>query len=110
MIKDDKPPLDEALLKHFGVKGMRWGVKKTEIHDQAKAKTQQTLKRASLEYETAATVAGVALVGLAFANSPKAQAAMKLPTAIAVKYMRTKEHRQKVYRAIRKTGVLYSKI
>jgi len=25
---DDKPPLDEALLAHFGVKGMKWGVRK----------------------------------------------------------------------------------
>jgi hypothetical protein len=28
MIVEDKPPLDEALLKHFGVKGMHWGVRK----------------------------------------------------------------------------------
>lgn len=28
MIHDHKPPLDEALLIHFGVKGMKWGVRK----------------------------------------------------------------------------------
>lgn len=28
MIIQEKPPLDEDLLKHYGVKGMRWGVRK----------------------------------------------------------------------------------
>lgn len=28
MILDDKPPLDEALLEHHGIKGMRWGVRR----------------------------------------------------------------------------------
>lgn len=30
MIHDQKPPLDEALLMHYGIKGMHWGVRKTE--------------------------------------------------------------------------------
>jgi hypothetical protein len=28
VILDDKPPLDEALLEHHGIKGMRWGVRR----------------------------------------------------------------------------------
>lgn len=29
MTIEEKPPLDEALLEHFGVKGMKWGVRKS---------------------------------------------------------------------------------
>lgn len=29
----EKPPLNEAYLAHFGVKGMRWGVRKSDPHD-----------------------------------------------------------------------------
>jgi hypothetical protein len=28
MLHDQKPPLDEALLAHHGIKGMHWGVRK----------------------------------------------------------------------------------
>lgn len=28
MLDDDKPPLDEALLIHYGMRGMKWGVRK----------------------------------------------------------------------------------
>lgn len=31
MIVDEKPPLDEDLLAHFGVKGMHWGARKGKI-------------------------------------------------------------------------------
>lgn len=30
MITEEKPTLDEDLLMHFGIKGMKWGVKKAE--------------------------------------------------------------------------------
>lgn len=31
MITDEKPPLDEDLLMHFGIRGMRWGVRKHDL-------------------------------------------------------------------------------
>lgn len=37
MIDDLKPPLDEALLIHFGVKGMKWGVVNQELAHPRKA-------------------------------------------------------------------------
>lgn len=30
MLHEQKPPLDEDLLKHYGVKGMRWGVRRSD--------------------------------------------------------------------------------
>lgn len=30
ILGDAKPPLDEALLEHYGVKGMRWGVRRDQ--------------------------------------------------------------------------------
>lgn len=37
MIVHDKPPLDGALLEHFGVKGMKWGVHRTKETSEEKA-------------------------------------------------------------------------
>jgi hypothetical protein len=52
----EKPPLDEALLIHYGVKGMRWGQRSTRIEgvsrrtDHEASKDAQEFARAKLFY------------------------------------------------------------
>lgn len=41
MIVLEKPPLDEALLIHYGIKGMKWGVRKESDEARAYRKTAQ---------------------------------------------------------------------
>lgn len=45
MIDQNKPPLDEALLEHFGVKGMRWGVRKQPPRPPTRNQQIQSLTR-----------------------------------------------------------------
>lgn len=44
MIHTDKPPLDNALLEHHGVKGMRWGVRGARSSVGGVLRTQATRK------------------------------------------------------------------
>lgn len=44
MIHDYKPPLDEDTLIHFGVKGMKWGVRHDPGHVGERAKTKKIVK------------------------------------------------------------------
>ena len=52
-----KPPLDEALLEHFGVKGMKWGVRKERTSAEKKA----LAKKVALGVGTLLVVAGAAI-------------------------------------------------
>lgn len=73
MITADKPALNEDLLVHFGIKGMRWGVRKYESKDERLRKVNKQLlkegwradQHASARARTArgATAAGLLLLG-----------------------------------------------
>lgn len=52
MIGDDKPPLDEDTLIHFGVKGMKWGVRKDD-HPGASRKTNHEARKDATEFARA---------------------------------------------------------
>lgn len=52
MIDDDKPPLDEALLMHVGVRGMKWGVRKSD-HPGASRATNRTAHKDAVEFARA---------------------------------------------------------
>lgn len=45
MTIQEKPPLDEALLMHFGVKGMKWGVHKERTNQQKIQAINRKIKR-----------------------------------------------------------------
>jgi hypothetical protein len=45
MLMDDKPPLDEDLLIHFGVKGMRWGHRKSSSDSGSGAPPKKPVKK-----------------------------------------------------------------
>lgn len=69
--QENKPPLDEALLAHFGVKGMHWGVRKKredsgeQTHNQSnEQQTTKPKKYFGLTKKQAIIGAGV-LVGIA---------------------------------------------
>lgn len=106
----EKPPLDELTVQHFGVKGMHWGTRKQEVRSNIQNRSRTFGNRSKLEFETAATLVGVAALGLAFANSPRAQSVMKVPASAAVHYMSDKDHRRKVGRVLKKVGVFYYKL
>lgn len=55
MIVSQKPPLEEAYLAHFGVKGMKWGVRKD------KRFTEQQIKRTK-KVATAGAIATAAIL------------------------------------------------
>lgn len=63
MIVIDKPALDEDLLVHFGVKGMRWGRRKASSSDgSSDKKPMSTKKKVAIGAGVAAGVAGAAAV------------------------------------------------
>lgn len=65
MLLDEKPPLDEDLLAHFGVKGMHWGQRK-EKASSAKPKSAQAQMNARLARRRVIadrTTKGVLIVG-----------------------------------------------
>jgi hypothetical protein len=47
--QDDKPPLEEFALQHYGVKGMRWGVRRSRT-ERAAAKDAKEFARAKMFY------------------------------------------------------------
>lgn len=61
MLQDTKPPLDEALLIHYGVKGMRWGVRRKRP-DEAERKARFGPKAKKIALATAG-VAGALAAG-----------------------------------------------
>lgn len=62
MIIEEKPSLDEALLEHFGVKGMHWGVRKKEnlTNKQQIARINKKISKLDIENRY---VEGAGLVG-----------------------------------------------
>jgi hypothetical protein len=61
MFIDDKPPLEEAYLEHFGVKGMRWGQRKPEEQGQPRQSLSTNQKRA---VKAVAIAGGVAVTAI----------------------------------------------
>jgi hypothetical protein len=63
MLAADKPPLEEVYLEHFGIKGMRWGVRKAEDKGQGQqhASLSQNQHRA---VKAAAITGGVLLAAV----------------------------------------------
>ena len=63
MIVIDKPPLDEDLLVHFGVKGMRWGRRKdSSSGGSSDKKPMSTKKKVAIGAGVAVAAAGAAAV------------------------------------------------
>jgi hypothetical protein len=52
MIAADKPPLEEAYLEHFGVKGMKWGQRKDD-HPEVSRKVNKDASRDASEFARA---------------------------------------------------------
>lgn len=50
--QDYKPPLDENLLIHFGIKGMKWGVRNTD-HPGASRSTNREARKDAVEFARA---------------------------------------------------------
>lgn len=52
MLIDEKPPLEEAYLEHFGIRGMHWGVRKDD-HPGASRKTNVEARKDAHEFARA---------------------------------------------------------
>lgn len=62
MIDADKPPLEEVYLEHFGIKGMRWGVRKPEEKGQGRQHAASPAQKQHTAVKAAA-IAGAVLLG-----------------------------------------------
>jgi hypothetical protein len=110
VIVDDKPPLDEALLEHHGVKGMKWGTRKEEARNNIRGRVRTFGNQTKLEYETGVALVGVAALGLAFANSPRARTMMRVPASAAMHYMSKRDNQKKVFKVLKNAGVFINKL
>ncbi len=103
MITDTKPPLDEALLKHYGVKGMKWGVRRSDEQLERARKYRPTTKQKQVAIGTligigvgaaAAIMISTGTVPLTFVSAPASAAATSaastLGTAAAKKALGSK--------------------
>lgn len=63
MLHDTKPPLDEALLMHFGVKGMKWGVRHRRP-DEAERRARFSPKAKKVALATAGIAGALAVAYL----------------------------------------------
>lgn len=85
MLHDDKPVLDENLLEHFGVKGMRWGVRNKKTAGQIRTARRKVAK-ARLDYNDArdqyrqgtGTKTAVKNTRLAYLNHPDRATAARI--------------------------------
>lgn len=64
MITQEKPPLDEALLAHYGVRGMKWGVRKSRESSDSVEKQRWTPEEKKAMVKKVAIGAGVLAVAL----------------------------------------------
>jgi len=73
----EKPPLDDELLIHFGIKGMRWGVRKERRSGRSgSSKPMSTRKKVAIGVATGVAIAGGAV---AAAYLLKTRGEVKLP-------------------------------
>lgn len=106
--------IGDAVLAHFGVKGMHWGERKEELKSQLgdykTKKLQKIGHRAVREAETTAALIGLSALGVAYIRSPKAQAVMGVPTKAAARYLSKPDNRRKVGRFLKRSYIVYTKI
>ena len=114
MLYDEKPTLEDLILQHHGVKGMRWGQRKEEPVADARSRARKAggfvVRSITKEPTNTAAVIGLVGVGVAFSRSPRAQQMLKVPTSAAVHYLAKPENQRKVFRAAKKTGIFISKL
>lgn len=70
MLIDDKPDLDDALLVHVGIKGMKWGVRKARTNE-GERKTLFTSKQKKIAAGVGVAIAGAAAAIFILANRGK---------------------------------------
>lgn len=71
MITAEKPPLDEDLLVHFGIKGMKWGVRKRSDSDGNAKPKMSTKKKVAIGATVAVGAAAVAYILATRGQGPK---------------------------------------
>lgn len=118
---DDKPSLEEAL-EHYGVLGMRWGVRTRtrSAYGEAKAKERQRkaarrpdrvvgrqITSFASDPRSAVTVAGIIAVGVAYSQSPHAQAAMRASMSNVGKVASNKTAQRAVVKVLKGAGKVY---
>lgn len=101
--------MSEAI-KHSGVKGMHWGVRKENLQGQARSRTQKFGNRLIKEHETQVALVGLGAIGVAYVRSPRARAVMKVPASAAYHYMAKAENRRKVSKVLKNSYGIYSKL
>src|SRR4051794_16711747 len=96
MLVDEKPPLDEDLLMHFGVPGMKWGHRKPRESGSSSGRSSAPKQGMSTKKKVAVGVGvGVAVAGAAAAAYFLARSG-KSPVSAMTKVVRAAENKPKV--------------
>lgn len=97
MLVDEKPPLDEDLLMHFGIKGMRWGHRKPQESGSSSGRSSaapkqgmSTKKKVAIGVGIGVGVAGAAAAAYFLARSGKS------PISAMNKVVQAAENRPKI--------------
>lgn len=88
MLVDEKPPLDEDLLMHFGIRGMKWGQRKARPSggsggSSAPKQKMSTKKKVAVGLGVAAVGASVAAYILSKRGNSVAKAAVRVESKAA---------------------------